>query len=185
MYVVMKTQPTTDRREEILSVAEAHMRAGGYDAISFREIATAIGIKSASVHYHFPQKSDLGEAVVSRYAARVYAFLGRPDDPVETPQVRLKRLCEVYAMALMEEDLNCLCCVLGAESKDLPETVSAAVAAFFARMLEWTERALEGNAVPNPAHVISTLQGAMVLATAAQRPILFTKAVEGLEATLA
>ncbi len=173
----------SERREEILSVAETHMRAGGYDAISFREIATAIGIKSASVHYHFPQKSDLGEAVVTRYAERVFAFLGRPDDPAETPQIRLKRLCDVYAMALLEEDLNCLCCVLGAESKDLPSPVAGAVSNFFWTMLDWAERAFDGSDTLRPAQVISTLQGAMVLATAIKQPEILREVIELLEAT--
>ncbi len=176
---------SSERREEILSVAETHMRAGGYDAISFRDIAAAIGIKSASVHYHFPQKADLGEAVVTRYAARVFAFLGRPDDPAETPELRLQRLCEVYAMALLEEQLNCLCCVLGAESRDLPDPVADAVSSFFTAMLEWTARALEGSHSLQPAHVISALQGAMVLATATKRPELFTEAAENLKQLLA
>ena len=56
----------TGKAEEILEVAERHMRAGGFDAVSFRDIAAEVGIKSASVHYHFPQKADLGAAVVQR-----------------------------------------------------------------------------------------------------------------------
>lgn len=178
------TPKTTERRDEILSVAERHMRAGGYDAISFREIAAAIGIKSASVHYHFPQKSDLGEAVVTRYAARVQAFLGAPDDPAETPAIRLARLCAVYQTALLKEELNCLCCVLGAESKDLPDPVAEAVAEFFTTLLDWAGRALENNPRLPPAYVISALQGAMVLATATGRRALFAETVTALTACL-
>ncbi len=174
-----------ERREEILAVAEAHMRSGGYDAISFREIAAAIGIKSASVHYHFPQKRDLGAAVVRRYAERLQAFLGAPDDPAETPADRLKRLCDGYAHALFEEELNCLCCVLGAESRDLPSPVAEAVARFFTDLLNWTERALEGAAAPRPPEAIAALQGAMVLATATRRPELFRETAEALQAALA
>jgi len=50
------------------------MRAGGFHACSFREIATDVGIKSASVHHHFPAKADLGAALVARYTARVLAM---------------------------------------------------------------------------------------------------------------
>ena len=57
------TGSTVDR---IRDVAESQVRSGGYHAFSFREISKQIGIKSASVHYHFPTRSDLGVAVARR-----------------------------------------------------------------------------------------------------------------------
>ena len=59
-----------DRRSAILDVAERRIRAHGYNGFSFREIADEIGIKSASVHYHFPTKADLAAAVAKRYRER-------------------------------------------------------------------------------------------------------------------
>ena len=48
------------KREALLKVAEDKVRKGGYNNFSFREIANEVGIKSASVHYHFKTKADLG-----------------------------------------------------------------------------------------------------------------------------
>lgn len=42
----------------ILDVAEARIRMDGFHAVSFNDIATELGIKSASVHDHFPKKED-------------------------------------------------------------------------------------------------------------------------------
>lgn len=175
-----------DTVERILDVAEGRMRSGGYAAVSFRDIAADVGIKSASVHYHFPQKADLGEAVVRRYAARLADFLGRPDDPAETPSARLARLCSAYRHALLQEGKTCLCCVLGAELQDLPEGVAAAVRAFFEAVLGWLQLALAeaGPAAPPPALVVSALQGAMIVAGATGERRHFEAVSQGLQAGL-
>ena len=52
--------------DRLLDAAEDGMRLRGYHAVSFRELAMALGIKSASVHYYFRQKEDLGLALVAR-----------------------------------------------------------------------------------------------------------------------
>jgi len=36
----------------------------GFTAMSFRDLACDVAIKSASMDYHFPTKHDLGEALV-------------------------------------------------------------------------------------------------------------------------
>ena len=42
----------------IMDAAERRMRIGGFNGFSFREIAADVGVKSSSVHYHFPTKGD-------------------------------------------------------------------------------------------------------------------------------
>jgi TetR/AcrR family transcriptional repressor of nem operon len=163
----------TGKAEEILEVAERHKRAGGLDAVSFRDIAAEVGIKSASVHYHFPQKADLGAAVVQRYTARVVETVGVPDDPTESTQERISRLIGVYRSAMIDEGLICLCCVLGAETLDLPDPVAEAVSGFFALVLGWTETALTASPAvgetTTAAQISSSLQGAMILSIATKQ----------------
>jgi TetR/AcrR family transcriptional repressor of nem operon len=43
--------------ERLMDLAEAHIRCTGYGGFSFRDPAGEIGIKSASVHHHFPTKA--------------------------------------------------------------------------------------------------------------------------------
>jgi TetR/AcrR family transcriptional repressor of nem operon len=180
----MTTDSPSGKAAEILDAAELRMRRGGYDAVSFRDLAADVGIKSASVHYHFPQKTDLGAAVVERYTERMLEALGRPDDPAETVDDRLTRLCDVYRHAAVDKGLICLCCVLGSQSLDLPPPVAGAVGRFFEGLLQWTETALGAPAAGSapagldpadldPADIVGSLQGAMVLAIATGRPELF------------
>ena len=51
----------------ILDAAERRMRIGGFGGFSHREIAAEVGVKSSSVHYHFPTKDKLAAAAVRRY----------------------------------------------------------------------------------------------------------------------
>lgn len=158
-----------DRAQHILDVAEQEMRKGGFNAVSFRDIATAVGIKSASVHYHFPTKGDLGRAVVLRYADRFMGSLGAPDDPAERPRDRIARLASGYLGAFQQNGSLCLCTGLGAVANHLPDDTAVQVEAFYIRLSRWIAAALEGADTDlTPAMVISTLQGAMVLAVVAK-----------------
>jgi len=169
---------TTNRRDEILTFAELEMRKGGFGAVSFRDIATAVDIKSASVHYHFPTKADLGCAVAERYADRFMSALGSPDDPTENRTDRLARLSNAYIAAYRQDSANCLCAVLGSVSAHLPEKIVHQVAVFYSRLSDWVETALEVVSDGMTARVIiSLLQGAMTLATvtASDQPLMEAK----------
>ena len=47
------------KEDEILEVGQELIQTVGYDGFSYRDIADRVGIKSASVHYYFPAKTDL------------------------------------------------------------------------------------------------------------------------------
>lgn len=172
----MSTRSYTGKAAEILDAAERRMRCGGFDAVSFRDLAAEVGIKSASVHYYFPQKADLGVAVVDRYADRFLKSLGPPDDPADIVTMRIARLCATYRSAVIDDGRICLCCILGGEALDLPPPVSAAVGRSFTRILDWTARALKAgqpgsdDSPLNAAHIVASLQGAMILAIATKQP---------------
>ena len=54
-------------REAILAAAKAAAQLHGYSGINFRSIADQVGIKNASIYYHFPSKAGLAAAVAERY----------------------------------------------------------------------------------------------------------------------
>ncbi len=51
----------------ILDIAEELILTRGYNGFSYNDIAEQIGIRKASIHYHFPSKADLGSEVIRRY----------------------------------------------------------------------------------------------------------------------
>jgi len=46
--------------ERLLDLAQEFIQTCGYNAFSYRDLAEATGITTASIHYHFRTKSDLG-----------------------------------------------------------------------------------------------------------------------------
>lgn len=154
--------------ERLLDLAEKRFRTEGYNAVSFRQLADEIGVKSASVHYHFPTKEALGVAVVERYRDRVGESLGDPLS-LPTPNERIERLITVFRSARIQEGMICLCGMLGAEAEGLPPTVRKSVNDFFAACLDWLAAALAQPGAPkHGVHaralaVLSMLEGAMVV----------------------
>lgn len=177
----------SETAEKLMDLAEDGMRLRGYHAVSFRDLATELGIKSASVHYHFQKKEDLGVAVVKRYALRFFAILNVEGEKVQTASGRIGAICRVYRQSLTDSDRICLCGMLGAESCGLPDDVATAVADFFRANIAWIAGSLPED-MPDrdrdrrAAHVLATLQGAMVLAGTLKDHKIFDNAVQDLVA---
>ena len=67
----------SETAERLMVLAEAHIGNAGYGGFSFRELAAEIGIKSASVHHHFPTKATMAAALARRYGDRLLAAVAR------------------------------------------------------------------------------------------------------------
>jgi TetR/AcrR family transcriptional regulator, transcriptional repressor for nem operon len=131
-----------DTRETILAAACAAATAHGYGGLSFRELAKEVGIRSASIHYHFPTKGDLAAAL-----ARQYTDLARGDlqsilDSRIDPPACFKRYVALFRKALENGNRMCLCGILAAEYDDLPKDVRAEVVAFADLNVEWLAKVL-------------------------------------------
>jgi len=166
----LELTPVTTRNataEQILDAAEKRVRVGGYDAMSFRDLADDVAVKSASVHYHFPAKSDLGVALVERYRACFFEELAARTEAT-TPRQKLVAFVSLYRDALDKGGAICLCGMLGAESGGLPEVVARTVRGFFEANIAWVRAALEEGALSEAANddatlFVATLQGALIL----------------------
>ena len=66
---------SANAREEILAAAKLVAQAHGYAGLNFRDLAQEVGIKAASIYYHFPSKADLAAAVAKRYWEDSAAYL--------------------------------------------------------------------------------------------------------------
>ncbi|MFN8490117.1 MAG: TetR/AcrR family transcriptional regulator [Caldilineaceae bacterium] len=67
----MSEQENSDAKQRVLDVAEELFMQRGYAAITLRDIADALGIRQASLYYHFPEgKEQLFIAVTTRVFTR-------------------------------------------------------------------------------------------------------------------
>jgi TetR/AcrR family transcriptional regulator, transcriptional repressor for nem operon len=147
--------------DTIMDAAERRMRAGGFNGFSFREIATDVGVKSSSVHYHFPTKEKLAAAVVRRYTNEVSELI---DKEIATGADPVKVWTRAFRGTLHSEDRMCPCTVLAAGVLDLPQEVAVEVKRFFKMCLDKLIDA--GLSKNNAAQLLSTITGAMVVANA-------------------
>lgn len=155
-------------KEKILDAAESRVRGAGFSEMSFRDLADDVGIKSASVHYHFRTKHDLGAALVERYSLQFKAKL----DDLDTDDLAssLKGFVALYAEALVPGKAICLCAIMGAEAIGLPPHVNRKTRDFFAMNVAWLEALFAKHATgekPDAARLmVAALEGAMIMASA-------------------
>ena len=165
--------------ERLMDLAETHMRIAGYGGFSFRDLAAEIGIKSASVHHHFPTKATMAAAVARRYADRFFAKVAR--SPNETADDAIAAYRSAFKAALDQDGAMCLFGVLGAESGGLSPEVADEILSFFRRCIADLSQRIGGpDAEARAFQVIATLEGGMMLARAYQDTTAFDHAADGL-----
>lgn len=54
-------------REQALDLGRHYLQTRGFNAFSFQLIADELGIRKASLHYHFASKEDMGIALIEDY----------------------------------------------------------------------------------------------------------------------
>lgn len=151
-----------DKRSAILDAAEQRARTGGYNGFSFRDLAEDVGIKSASVHYHFPTKEALGTALTDRYTARAIDSLGAPEGLSEAEA--FDRVAALFVHSNEVEDLMCLCGLFGAEAAGLPVPLVDEVRAYFLALTTWLSTAFKGpDRAVRAQLAVATLEGALIM----------------------
>jgi TetR/AcrR family transcriptional regulator len=83
----------------VLAAAEQHFADKGYEACRLEDVAAAVGIRRASLVYHFRDKRTLYETVVERLAGDLlerYRDALEADEPVAERLVRLVRVWVEY-----------------------------------------------------------------------------------------
>lgn len=135
----------SDTREKIMSVARKTVQAHGYNALSFRDLAAEVGIKSASVHYHFPTKGDLGAELARRYTDDGRAYLAELMSSYKDQRSCIKKYTDIFRAALVDDNRMCLCGIMAAEHDHLPPEVLAEVNRFTELNIEWLSGLLALN----------------------------------------
>jgi TetR/AcrR family transcriptional repressor of nem operon len=158
----------------ILDTAERMLQVRGYNGFSYGDVATELGITRAALHYHFAGKAELGQALLERYAARFAAALRNLDATAPDAAARLRGYADLY-VDVMSADRMCLCGMLAAEHRTLPDPLQQAVCDFFASNTAWLRRVLEagladgslrfpGTVEDTAAMLLGGLEGAMLIA---------------------
>jgi TetR/AcrR family transcriptional regulator, transcriptional repressor for nem operon len=175
-----------DTASRILDIAEHLVQTRGFNAFSYADIAAALKITKASLHYHFPSKAKLGESLIERYHTTFAAALARIDADHQAEDAKLRAYVDIYAFVL-DNDHMCLCGMLAADHATLPVPMRNRVRLFFDANEAWLKHLLQrgrttkrltfsGTPLAGARYLVSALEGAMLLARSHGEPARFHEA---------
>ncbi len=185
----MKRATSSNSREAILAAARRTAQAHGYGGLNFRDLAAEVGIRAASLYYHFPSKAALGAAVARRYCEETAAGLEAISAETPDPLRSLRRYPEVFRKALATGNRMCLCSFMAAEYDDLPKEVKREVQAFADVNVAWLGRLLAAAAVTRAGKseqraraIFAAVAGAQLMARSRSDIALYDSVIEGYRA---
>jgi len=180
----MNKSQKKDTKTQIMDLAEKAIIQGGYSAFSFRELAAQIGIKSASVHYHFPTKGDLAVSVMRRYKESFANELPQLEEIEATPKQLINGFIDGFKNKIVDNQNMSLCTMLTTDVQQLPDEVKQELAAFYLIKLQWIEQVYlleeatnESLAKQKANQMLASLHGASILVQATGETERYEEAV--------
>src|ERR1700712_610748 len=162
---------SANSKEAIMAAARRTAQAHGYNGLNFRDLAAEVGIKSASLYYHFPSKADLGAAVARRYWEDSAAALDVMWSENLDPHQGLHQYPEIFRRSLENDNRLCLGSFMAAEYIDLPDAVKTEVLAYADVHVAWLSRILLAAGIvsaeqsaPRARAIYAAVAGAQLLA---------------------
>lgn len=178
----------SDTRTKILDVAEELIQSVGVNAMSYKHISDAVGIRKASVHHHFSKKDDLVDELLHRCQSSYGANYTSIVEAQRTAPEKLHSLAGVFKDGLGNQKL----CLVGSISTDkntlqdrsckiLENTIEKTVGIFskvFEQGREEESLAFEGEPVDAAYAFLTFLVGTQIVARAHGGEEMFEKAAQ-------
>jgi TetR/AcrR family transcriptional regulator, transcriptional repressor for nem operon len=179
-----------DTSHRILDVAERLVQTRGFNAFSYADVASALRVTKATLHYHFPTKAKLGERLIERYETAFLAALDTIDATCRDAGAKLTAYVGIYADVLANNRM-CLCGMLAADHATLPKAMKDGVRRFFdandtwlagvlARGRDSGDLAFAGTPIEAARFLVSVLEGAMLIARSHGETARFRSAADRL-----
>jgi TetR/AcrR family transcriptional repressor of nem operon len=173
-------------RDKILTTATYVAQARGYGGLSFRDLASDVGIKAASVYHYFPSKAELGAAVARRYWQDTASVLESMSVDFSDPLEALREYPSLFRRALENDNRMCMCSFMAAEYDDLPEPVRVEVQNFAEVNVAWLAAALTEAGVvgaaesePRARSIFAAIAGAQLFARSRSNISLYDSLIDG------
>lgn len=162
--------------EQICETAAALIKERGFHGFSFQDISERVGIKKASIHYHFPSKTDLGVETLRNYRQAMQAAAAKAalhPEAIDHWQALADFLTPILHFGRAGADI-CLCGALGGEYPSLPPQMQVEVAAFFEEHRVWLTWLLTDGRASGSFHfsgdpaalarfILAAVEGAMLI----------------------
>jgi len=133
-------------RNEIIELGEDLIRGKGYHAFSYHDISSQLNIKNAAIHYHFPNKEDLGIEIINKNRKTFGELLSNKKFNQLDEWERLTIFMEEIFGRYLNEGRVCMVGALSTEFITLPEKVQKEFQLMTSEIREWlTELLKEGK----------------------------------------
>ena len=173
--------------ETLLDLAEKEACVRGFSAVSYGDLAKLAGIRKASIHHHFPAKSDLGAAMLDRHGDRLSGELTALSARSRSGGDALRAYLARSRAELREGNAAGLLASLVADAPRLPETMYEPLARLRKVVIQWLSRTMQrgrqdrsisvsGNPEEEGFAVFTQLMGAQLAARSAREPALYDAA---------
>jgi AcrR family transcriptional regulator len=158
-------------REHIIHLADSLIRKRGFNAFSYADIATVLEIRNAAIHYYFPTKSLLGQAVIREELLRLEEY--QRQNKEIGGDLQLKHLVGIFYYN-SQRNAVCLMGALTPEFATFDADMQLMVRQLCTSIREWMTGCLEearkagtlrfgGSAADRAALVVSTLLSSLLL----------------------
>lgn len=126
---------------KIADIAEKYIQCRGFNGFSFRDIQDELGIKTASIHYHYKTKQDLAIVVFERYLERYKTALTAIEQQNLTATDKLKALANIF-ITVRNEGKLCLCGMYASDFYSLTDSLNIQLDRFVAFNEQWIEQVI-------------------------------------------
>jgi TetR/AcrR family transcriptional regulator, transcriptional repressor for nem operon len=191
--IVMASSQDTVQR--ILDVSQQMLQVRGYNALTYQDVAAAIGLQDSNIEAYFPLKSDLAKALIVRYRKTFAKLQDQIDQNTDRPIQKLIQFADLYFDGLRSGRM-CLCGMLAEDITVLPPELQREVLTFFDENEAWLVQvitdgvrlgvmAAKGAIEIEAKLLLIGLQGAQLMARAYSQLELFQQIAQRLIAGLA
>lgn len=184
--------PSSGTAADVLDIAERLVQRRGFNGFSYADVSAELGITTASLHYHFPGKAELGVSLINRYTDRFGDALAAIEAQDVPSADKFLAYCDIYRRTLQAQRM-CLCGMLAAEFDTLGQPMRDAIVKFFDQNQTWLAAMLEGGRqagdlrFAGPAEhaaqtIVAALEGGMLVARPYQGTAVLDAVIDRLRA---
>lgn len=165
-------------QQKLIDSARYLIQTRGYNGFSYADVAEEVQVRKASIHHHFPAKSDLAKAVVEESRAVIVEQTRMLDGDAFDPDEQLRMYTGYWEKCIADASAPfCVAGMLASELPTLPADLAQEVRAHFRDLSNWLEVVmtrgaqlgrfqLQGSARQEAESFMAMVYGAMLAARA-------------------
>lgn len=180
----------TETRRQIVEAADRLFYEHGFEATSFADIATAVGLSRGNFYYHFKTKDEILGAVIDLRMAKTRTMLEAWEEAAATPMERIRSL--IHILIVNRTKIMAYGCPVGTLCQELAKLDHVGrddAAKLFGLFREWLARQFTALGRRDDAdalalHILMRSQGVAALATALRDEGFIRREVQDMDAWL-